>query len=141
MAARCSLYFDRRQMKFISEEDAKAVVQQAVGEGNLGIMTDRFIEYGFPPSDDMPEIMKIKVSVENPQFSARVTTPASVVYLYYSRERGDFIGEDEARQLVLDAVRNGNLHLMTDRSHEYSFVAATPNLRDVRIVRICTIVG
>ncbi|TSC72449.1 MAG: hypothetical protein G01um101438_533 [Parcubacteria group bacterium Gr01-1014_38] len=137
MAARHTLYFDLKQRKFVPHEEARRIVRQAVEEENLDIMTDRFVEYGFPPNDDTPEIMKIKVKVGNPM----TDTPASVLYLYYSRQRGDFVSEDEARQLLLDAIQSGNLHLVTDRTHEYGFFPDDGNLRGVRIVRICTIVG
>lgn len=137
MAARHTLYFDLKQRKFVPHEETRRVVQQAVEDGSLDIMTDRFIEYGFPPNDDEPILMKIRIGVGNPM----TDSTATVVYLYYSRQHGDFISEDEARQLVLDAVRNGNLHLMTDRDHEYGFVPGMGNLQGVRIVRICTIIA
>lgn len=116
---------------------SRRVVQQAAEDGNLDIMTDRFIEYGFPPNDDGPTLVKIRVSVWNPM----TDSPASVVYLYYSRQHGDFISEGGARQLFLDAVQNGNLHPMTDRDHEYGFVPEMGNLQGVRIVRIRTIIA
>lgn len=137
MAARHTLYFDLKQRKFVPHEEARRVVHHAVEDGNLDIMTDRFIEYGFPPNDEKPMLMKIRVGVENPM----TNDPTTVVYLYYSREHGDFISEEEARQLVLDAVQSGNLHLMTDRDHEYGFVPGMDNLESVRIVRICTIIA
>lgn len=139
MATR-DLFYDVRDHRFISKEDAVRIMREQLNRGNLDAMTDRKIEYGFPPGEEA-QIMKIRVKVDPLQQSAELLPNTQTATLYYDRRERTFPHKTVVRRMMAEAIEEGNLDLMTDRTHEYGFAPGIGCLHATRIVKISVIVS
>jgi hypothetical protein len=129
------LYYDVQGTNFISKEDALRIVHDELSKGNLHVMTDRMIEYSFPPHEEA-EVMKIRIKVNRPMSAVEGQTKT----LYYYRRSREYIIEDQVQMMMVEALKEGNLNLMTDRTHEYDLAPGMGCLRETKIVKISVIV-
>lgn len=130
------LYYDILNHVFLREHEALLVIRSELHAGNLHAMTDRLIEYSFPP-DERAEVMKIIVRVERPGSLAKSQERVS----YFHRPSRRFISHSHVRELLIKAAQKDNLDLMTDRTHEYGFIPGVGCLKETQIVKISVIVN
>lgn len=129
------LYYDIRSHLFLSEEEALLFMHSELDKGNLHAMTDRTIEYGFPPHE-RAEVMKICVRVDRPGSSAK----SQERVFYFHRPSRQFVSADQVRKLMIEALKESNLDLMTDRTNEYGFAPGMGCLRETKFVKISVVV-